>query len=482
MPTSTEIVAVRSESVMPTERLETEITTLAAHIHAATARWLALVAEYDRRMAWADWDCKSCAHWLSWRCGLGMNAAREHLRVARSLVDLPLIRREFESGRLSFSQVRALTRVALPENERHLLELARSAPTAQLEGMVRAFRGAVRAQELSDAKRRQVTRQLTYYYDDDGSFVIRGRLAPEEGAVVEKALKALEAELEEEGFSAETLEEGLAVEVLEELGEQAFNTPELDQRDARAVQQQEEARQKFFDSQMTSDYSRRRADALVALAESALADLRQRKSNSDRYQVMVHVDAGTLMNDDLDGRSEIEGGPALPPETIRRLGCDCSIVSIIENEGEILDVGRKTRSIPTSIKRALIARDRQCRFPGCTSKVWVEGHHIDHWIRDEGETKLSNLVLVCRAHHRAVHEYGYEVVIDGPEVTFFRPDGTPIKAPELPTSNPDVVVALNQQAGVDIDAQTSVPEWYGDQWDYNITVCDLMHDHDVGMP
>ena len=148
MPT-TDLAPLRPEPAMPTERLEMAITELAAHIHAATARWLLMVAEYDARTAWADWDCKSCAHWLSWRCGLGMNAAREHVRVARSLVDLPLITREFEAGRFSFSQVRALTRVATGDNEAELTDLARSAPTPQLEARVRAFRGAVRAQDES---------------------------------------------------------------------------------------------------------------------------------------------------------------------------------------------------------------------------------------------------------------------------------------------------------------------------------------------
>jgi hypothetical protein len=487
MAPSTEIVvaAPRPESpsapeAVPTERLESEITQLAAHIHAATARWLGLVAEYDRRMAWADWDCKSCAHWLAWRCGLGMRAAREHLRVARSLTDLPCITREFETGRLSFSQVRALTRVALPENEKELVELARSATTSQLEEMVRAFRGAVRAQEVEEAKHRQVMRHLTYYYDEDGSFVINGRLSPEEGAVVEKALRAFEADMEEEGCSAEPLENELETEVFDELGEKAFG--EIDEQDAQAVKEREDARDRFFASQMTSDYARRRADALVALADAGLAGASHGRAGADRHQVMVHVDIGTLMNDSLDGRSELEHGAPLAPETIRRLTCDCSIVTAIERDGEILNVGRKTRSISTPIRRALIARDRHCRFPGCTAKVWVDGHHIDHWVRDGGETKLSNLVLVCRAHHRAVHEYGYRVLLQGNGVTFFSPDGTRIETPMPRSSTPTAASEMNENAGLGIDHETCVPEWYGDAWDYDTTVARLLDDHGFGEP
>ena len=477
-PTSAAIVPVAPQSVMPTERLESEITELAAHIHAATARWLLLVAEYDRRMGWAEWDCKSCAHWLSWRCGLGMNAAREHVRVARSLVDLPLITKAFEKGCLSFSQARALTRVATSENEAELLELARSAPTAQLEGMVRAFRAAVLGAELKEARRRQVTRHLTYYYDEDGSFVINGRLSPEEGAVIEKAFKTFESQLEEEGFSAETLDDELATQILDELGEVAFDPTATETGDAKAVNARDEARERFFAGQSSHEYSRRRADALVALADAALKSESDARGNADRYQVMVHVDAAALVNDDLFGRSGLADGPLLPPETIRRLGCDCSIVSTIERDGEILSVGRKTRTIPTPIKRALRARDRHCRFPGCTSKVWVDGHHIEYWTHG-GETKLSNLVLVCRAHHRALHEYGYSVKIEGTEIAFFRPDGSRIETPAPPTSNPAKVPALNRQRGLEIDAETVVPDWYGDEWDYSVTVDDLLRDHEL---
>lgn len=479
MPT-TDLAPLRPEPTMPTERLEMAITELAAHIHAATARWLLMVAEYDQRMAWADWDCKSCAHWLAWRCGLGMNAAREHVRVARSLIDLPLITKEFEAGRLSFTQVRALTRVALPDNEGELVELARRAPAAQLEGMVRAFRGAVRAQETNEAKRRQVMRHLTYYYDDDGSFVIKGRLSPEEGAVVEQALRAFETELEEEGVSAETLENDLEPEIFDELGEQAFGELAPD-ADARAENERENARQRFFASQMTSDFARRRADALVALADAAMVTGSRGRATADRHQVMVHVDIDAIAHDTLGGRSELHDGPPLAAETIRRLGCDCSIVSALERDGEILSVGRKTRSIPTPIKRALVARDQHCRFPGCTSKVWVDGHHIQHWVKG-GETKLCNLCLLCKAHHRAVHEYGYDVkTVDG-ELVFFRPDGSRIESPAPASSDPNMVVALNHQARLDIDHETTVPDWYGDRWDHDVTVAQLMDDHGFGEP
>jgi hypothetical protein len=154
------------------DRLEREIGELAAHIHAATCRWLALVAEFDRREGWAQEGCKSCAHWLSWRCALAPPAAREHVRVARRLCELPLTQAAFGRGELSYSQVRALSRVATPELEPTLLELARYATAAQLERALRAYRGVL-ARELSPDDHAHGERYLVCEHDDDGSLLLR---------------------------------------------------------------------------------------------------------------------------------------------------------------------------------------------------------------------------------------------------------------------------------------------------------------------
>jgi hypothetical protein len=150
-------------------------------------------------------------------------------------------------------------------------------------------------------------------------------------------------------------------------------------------------------------WSVRHADALVVVAESFLAHGAEAMSAGDRQQVVVHVDAQTLI-ERTAGRCELEEGPSLAAETARRMTCDSSMVTIIEDErGEPLDVGRKTRAIPPALRRALASRDKGCRFPGCTHTRYVDGHHVRHWA-DGGETKLSNLVTLCRFHHRAVHE------------------------------------------------------------------------------
>src|SRR2546427_4256102 len=130
------------DTEVPIERLEVDICELAGHLNAATARWLGLIAEFDRREGWASWEVVSCAHWLAWKCGLGLVAAREHVRVARALESLPAIAAAFAAGELSYSKVRALTRMATPETDVELAALAHHATAAHLDRLARAYRGA----------------------------------------------------------------------------------------------------------------------------------------------------------------------------------------------------------------------------------------------------------------------------------------------------------------------------------------------------
>src|SRR5215211_2845065 len=185
------------------DQVADDITELASHIHAATCRWLGLVAEFDRRGGWGEWGCRSCAHWLSWRCSISPVVAREHVRVAHRLEELPLIRGAFAEGRLSYSQVRALTRVENVEREEELLSLARHATAAQLERLVRAYRGVVARARVGDGGRPE--RYVTWDHADDGSLLLRARLPAEEGAVV---LAALQAALERSASAEAPLIEG----------------------------------------------------------------------------------------------------------------------------------------------------------------------------------------------------------------------------------------------------------------------------------
>jgi hypothetical protein len=153
------------------------------------------------------------------------------------------------------------------------------------------------------------------------------------------------------------------------------------------------------------------ADAMTLALEDSLGGTSKGGRTGDRYQVVVHVPAGTLASQATDTDSDTEpaiadNGPLLHPETVRRLTCDGALVSILEDDdGRMLNVGRKTRTIPPAIRRALTVRDVHCQFPGCTQTRHLDGHHLVHWAHG-GVTSLDNLILLCRRHHRHVHEFG----------------------------------------------------------------------------
>jgi hypothetical protein len=171
------------------DRLGDEIAELAAHLDAATARLLDLIREFDARGGWGN-GFKSCAHWLSWRVGIAPGAAREHVRVARALGTLPLLAQALARGEMSYSKVRALTRVASPETEERLLAVGRAGTTEHVERIVRGWRKVDRQAEAQEAAQRHKSRALHVYRDEDGMVVLRGRLEPEVGAVVMQALTA----------------------------------------------------------------------------------------------------------------------------------------------------------------------------------------------------------------------------------------------------------------------------------------------------
>ena len=184
-----EIAVVKGLESLPLERLESEITELAAHLNAAECRWLLLVAEFDRRQGWGTWECKSCAQWLNWKCGIALSAAHEKVRVAHCLGRLPAVTEAFAAGQLSYSKVRAITRVATADNEEALLEMARAGTASHLERIVRAYRRALGNDETDQANHLHQERFLAWHYDDDGSVVVRARFAPEVGAAVAKAVE-----------------------------------------------------------------------------------------------------------------------------------------------------------------------------------------------------------------------------------------------------------------------------------------------------
>ena len=430
-------IAVAPDGSVPLELLEQQITALASQIHASTCRWLGLIGEYDVREGWAQWNCRSCAHWVSWQCGIAPGPAREHVRVARRLRDLPAIRAAYAEGELSYSKVRALTRVENVERESELLELARHATAAQLERLVRAHRRVVTAERVAAGGRPE--RWLTFEHDDDGSVLVRGRLPAEEGALVMAALEEARERLAAPADNACDVPAG---------------TPDADRRDAL----EDEDGVPAGTPNVTAGEAR--ADALLAISDAFLAGARGARTGGDRVQVVLHVDTAALRGDP-GGRCELDDGSPLAAETARRLACDASLVQVLERDGVPLRLGRKTRVISAALRRALNARDRGCRFPGCTSRRFVDAHHIEHWATG-GATDLDNLVQLCGHHHRLLHEGRYGITRHaGDRLTFTRRDGRrigtrPARTPGLPaplqhTRRPDACVSLNTGERLDLD-------------------------------
>ena len=426
--------------VEPLDHLADRITTLAAHLSAATARWLALIGEFDVREGWAESGCKSSAAWLSWSCGIAPLTAREHVRVARRLRELPLTAGAFSRGELSYSKVRALTRVQEVEDERELVSLARHATASQLERIVRGYRSVLAVEE--DAERAYAERSLTWSWEDDGTLVLRGRLPGEHGALLVAALEAAR--------------ETLGPPRLEAAPQPAFAAASAVPADARSGNRPEPVPTVPAETPANAEtVAARSADALLALAEASLAD--RDHSTADRYQVVVHVDADALSqsaNDSAAARCELDVGVPLAHAAARRLACDVSLVRIVERDGEPLSVGRRTRSIPPALRRALRSRDGGCVFPGCQQARHVDAHHLIHWA-DGGRTELANLIQVCRRHHRLLHEAGFVVRRLGGALAFFAPDGRRLaQVPRPPRGDHAAVLAANRRARVRVSAET----------------------------
>jgi hypothetical protein len=238
----------------------------------------------------------------------------------------------------------------------------------------------------------------------------------------------------------------------------------------------EEQRNAAEDVSAETPIAARRADALERIADGYLSGDRDAKGG-DRYTVHLHTDINTLQADGDGAESELASGGCVSAETSRRLSCDCGVVPWLEDkEGTTLDIGRRTRSIPPAIRRALDRRDGGCRFPGCTAKHYVDAHHIQHWA-DGGETRLDNLLLLCRHHHRLVHEGGYGLELNtAGEPIFTTPNGNLIpRGPDTRFSgNAFTLTADNQYGEIEIDSSTLVPYWCGEKMDDGMAVDGLI--------
>lgn len=393
------------------DTLADKITLLAGQINAANYRFLKLVGEFDRLEAWAGYGIRSCAHWLNWKCGISFGTAREKVRVARAMESLDGISTAFSTGEISYSKVRAMTRVATASNEEYLLMIAQYGTAEQMEKLTKTFRTvscyedympegrltdkcygdgsdlsreALQEEfdnELTEQNKQAKDRSFSSYQDEEGMWIIRAKLPAEEG--------------------------GLLVKLVTALGEQ------IAANEKHQVAETVPAETDYIEEDGIT-FPQRRADALLVMAEQFLAEGNHTiegatLAGSERCQLMLHIHAGSNINNSLDGRW-------LPTEAAKCLSCDASLIVIEEDEvGNVLNIGRRSRIIPAGMSRALSVRDHgHCQFPGCCESRYVEGHHIKHW-GDGGETKLDNLVTLCRYHHRELHKGNFYLSVK-PEV------------------------------------------------------------------
>ncbi|TWF78022.1 HNH endonuclease [Pseudonocardia hierapolitana] len=439
---------------IPLDDLESELLGLAGHIAAAECRFLQLLAEFDQRNGWAGDGIRSCAHWLSWRAGMNLRTAAERLRVAHALRNLPRIREAFAAGQLSYSKVRAITRitgsdtatltrlaaeiaagesdlrhttVADPDTaEQVLRNLARHGTASHVETVVRA----VRRRHTPPADH-AVRRSLSWQWDEDGSLVLRARLTPDEGAALVASIEAL--------VPART---PVAHPV----------TPSPDDVDERALEQEP--------GPAVDRVAARRVDALLTLvnghAESESAPVVER----GKARVIVHLDAST-------GTARLDDGPEVPASTAERLACDARVqVLLNDRTSNRMYLGRNRRLATPAQIAALTVRDGEgCQFPGCTHTRHLHAHHVVPWWLG-GRTDVDNLILICSFHHRLIHDHGYRIRRLPGRWEFRRPDGTPIPAIPTPlTGNTESLFEMHTRAWLQIDHTTLTPDWYGDRLD-----------------
>jgi hypothetical protein len=375
------VASTTSQDYRSVDDLDRAICHLVRQMNADSYRMLMLVREFDDRFGWAKWTFKCCAEWLAWRSSISLSAAREKVRTAQALRTLPAISAAFADGRLSYSKVRALTRTAHEHDEDLLLAYALEATASQVEERCRQIRNAT-PESVHGARRVWGRRSLSIWRDEASSTLrITVELPTEEGELIARAIDC--------AVAAGDVSAGIEPDAVAEPKGAAWGAQQ--------------------------------ADALVAVATAYLngPDTRDRAATADRYQVVVHVDETALRG--AAGRAD------LPIDTVQRLACDGSIVTVVDDEhGNPLDVGRKHRTVSTALKRALHARDRGCTFPGCQRKRYLDAHHLRHWAHG-GETRVDNLTLLCTHHHRLLHEGGFRLErgTDG-ALRFARADGRTI--------------------------------------------------------
>jgi hypothetical protein len=386
-----------------------EIAVLATQVNVATHGLLTRIRRFDEAEGWGEQGAKSCAHWLTWRIGLDPGTAREKVRVARALGALPRLDEAFATGKLSYAKVRAVTRIATPENEEQALQTAMAATGSQIERICQRLRRATEGEREMAAERR-----------------FRGRPLGEGLVKLELVVSSDEADL--------------------------------------IVQAVEQARKQLSGPRSTA------ADGLMEMVSSYLAGRTatdHAATAAPRAEVVVHVEPDHTAAEPRFAAS-LEDGTHVSAETLRRLTCDAGLVpATLDHDRNVLDIGRRTRSIPPAIRRALWIRDRQCRFPGCASTRFLHGHHLAHWFHG-GETSLDNLIFLCSFHHRLVHEGGFTIRLnESAEVIVTVPGGTSVSGE---SNDPGPIDWPTPDWSGREHRFMPLPLWDGDAVDYDAAV------------
>ena len=447
------------------DALGDQIAEMSAHIDAAMHRLLTAIREFDIASGWHVQGALSCAHWLSWRVGWDLRTARERVRVARKLAELPLVDEELRRGAMSHSQARAITRVATADKEAVWIECAKHMPASQLDTLCRSHQnvqaydharkaggmpGAVLAAHV--AAQRTVTRRSL----DNGMVKFEVVLPSDEAAIVWAALNAGIAKADAEPTTAteQTPAEPTGTEQTPAEPPSA-NVPTL------------------------ADRGRQRADTFMGIIKDRVRGARPLRMPIEIIITVPH--AGLHGSAEPADLAMMADGEVIATTTAQRLCCDAGVVvATVDALGVPLSVGRKTRTIPAAINRALRLRDRTCRFPGCTHSRYVDGHHIKHWAHG-GETALANLMLLCSAHHTMLHEGGCRVEADGANGWVFfdhrnrRIDAQPARLAVTDTGARSGLDALHHaHAALAITADTNASKWTGDPIDYARCIDDLV--------
>jgi hypothetical protein len=423
----------RAESPYSIDDLEAEIVGLAGRLAAATCRWLLLVARFDAVDGADRWGLLTTARWLSWKCGLSKRTAVEHVRVARAFAAFPALAEAMSAGRLSYSHVRAISRIAKPGEDtfvRELIMAAEHGTVAQLETIVRGL------QTVDDNEQRNAgwipAEYVNQGWTEGSQWRLSSRLDPEKGALITAAL------------------------------DQIATTEGINRADA---------------------FVRMAEIAMTALADSGGSKIRSLRGD-EAAAVVIHLDAAQVPDappaatptaaprsaERARPRARLAGGPGLPDRVLRRLLCAGRVRTVLrDGQGSVLDLGRSHRLVSDKLFRALMVRDHgHCAHPGCGNTQSLQAHHVVHWL-DGGRTDLANLVLLCEAHHQSHHHDEYGIEITGGGFEFWRRDGR-----SMPDRiNPAEFITTDgrlEDEHPDIAAEAATPNWDGQRLDRDYAI------------